>query len=139
MGILGAYMTPFFLGQEGVWDFDLSYNSFLIYFLGINIALFFAARKIFLKDIILCNLTGLFVASASMNYLYASGTVDQISLALFVAIIGFSLYTLSSTSQAFEKYENTYFALGCFLPILWFIGNTLLTDDFSSLELFVSF
>jgi len=111
----------------------------LIYFLGINIALFFSAKKIFLKDVILCNLAGLFIASASMNYLYASGTVDQISLALFVIIIGFSLYTLSSTSQAFEKYENTYFALGCFLPILWFIGNTLLGDDFSSLELFVSF
>jgi hypothetical protein len=59
----------------------------LIYFLGINIALFFSAKKIFLKEIILCNLTGLFVASASMNYLYESGTVDQISLGLFVAIV----------------------------------------------------
>jgi hypothetical protein len=62
MGILGAYMTPFFLGQEWVWNFDLSYNQFLIYFLGINIALFFAAKKIFLKDIVLFNMMGLFVA-----------------------------------------------------------------------------
>ena len=139
MGILGAYMTPFFLGQEWVWDFQLGYNSFLIYFLGINIALFFAAKKIFLKDIVLFNMMGLFVASASMNYLYTSGTIDQISLVLFVAIIGFSIYTLASTSQAFEKSENTYFALGCFLPILWFIGNTVLGDDFSSLQLFISF
>lgn len=139
MGILGAYMTPFFLGQEGVWEYGVSYNSFLLYFLGINIALFFSAKKIFLKDVIICNLSGLFIASATMNYLYTSGSVNQLSLGLFVTIIGFSIYTLASTSQAFEKYENTYFALGCFLPILWFIGNTLLTEDFSSLELFTAF
>lgn len=49
MGILGAYMTPFFLGQEGVWEYGVSYNSFLLYFLGINIALFFQQKKYFSK------------------------------------------------------------------------------------------
>jgi hypothetical protein len=58
-----------------------------MYFLGINIALFFSAKKIFLKDVILCNLAGLFIASATMNYVYTSGAINQLSLALFVTII----------------------------------------------------
>jgi hypothetical protein len=108
MGIIGAYMTPFFLGQQGVWDFALSYNSFLVYFLGIN-------------------------------YLYSNGQINEFSLALFIAIVGFSIYALANTSQAFEKHENTYFAFGAVLPLVWFIGNVLLSADFSSWELFVAF
>lgn len=132
-------MTPFFLGRQGVWDFALSYNSFLLYFLGINIALFLSARKIFLKDIILFNSMGLFAASASMNYLYTSGQINQISLVLFIAIVGFSIYALANTSQAFEKHENTYFAFGALLPLVWFIGNILLSAHYGSWEQFIAF
>lgn len=132
-------MTPFFLGQQGVWDFALSYNSFLVYFLGINIALFLSARKIFLKDIILFNSIGLFAASASMNYLYTNGEINEISLGLFIAIVGFSIYALASTSQAFEKSENTYFTFGSLLPLVWFIGNVLLSANYSTAELFIAF
>lgn len=139
LGIIGAYMTPFFLGQQGVWNFALSYNSFLVYFLGINIALFLSARKIFLKDIILFNSVGLFAASASMNYLYTNGQVNEMSLGLFIAIVGFSIYALASTSRAFEESENTYFTFGALMPLVWFIGNVLLSAEFSSWELFVAF
>lgn len=139
LGIIGAYMTPFFLGKQGVWDFALSYNSFLVYFLWINIALFLSARKIFLKDIILFNSIGLFASSASMNYLYTSGQINQISLVLFIAIVWFSIYALANTSQAFEKHENTYFAFGALLPLIWFIGNLLLSAHYTSAEQCIAF
>jgi hypothetical protein len=110
-----------------------------VYFLGINIALFLSARKIFLKDIILFNSIGLFGASASMNYLYTNGQINIASLAIFIAIVGFSVYALTNTSRAFEKFENTYFAFGSLLPLVWFIGNVLLSGDFTSIELLLSF
>ncbi len=74
-----------------------------------------------------------------MNYLYENGEVNIISLGIFIAIVGFSVYALSNTSRAFEKFENTYFAFGALAPLVWFIGNVLLSGDFSSLELVISF
>lgn len=61
------------------------------------------------------------------------------SLAIFIAIVGFSVYALTTTSRAFEKFENTYFAFGSLLPLVWFIGNVLLSGNFTSIELLISF
>lgn len=40
LGILGAYLTPFILGQNDVWVRDISFNAYLIYFAAVNITIF---------------------------------------------------------------------------------------------------
>jgi len=46
VGILGAYLTPFWIGQVGSFeDYSVSYLGFLFYFLAINISLMLASFR----------------------------------------------------------------------------------------------
>lgn len=60
LGILGAYLTPFILGQNDSWVQNISFNAFLIYFSAVNIVIFLLGREIAVYDLIPLNLLGLF-------------------------------------------------------------------------------
>lgn len=40
LGILGAYLTPFVIGQNDVWASNISFNAYLVYFASVNIVIF---------------------------------------------------------------------------------------------------
>ncbi len=40
LGIIGAYMTPFVIGQNDIWASNISFNAYLLYFAAVNIVIF---------------------------------------------------------------------------------------------------
>ena len=56
LGMLGAYLTPFILGQNDSWAKDISFNAYLIYFTAVNVVIFFMGREIAIYDLIPLNL-----------------------------------------------------------------------------------
>ncbi len=66
IGLIGAYLTPFVIGQNDIWASSLSFNAYLIYFAAINMVVFLLGREIVVSDLIPLNLIALFVGSSSI-------------------------------------------------------------------------
>ena len=66
IGLIGAYLTPFVIGQNDIWASSLSFNAYLIYFAAINMVVFLLGREIAVSDLIPLNLIALFVGSSSI-------------------------------------------------------------------------
>lgn len=45
LGMIGAYITPFVIGQNDVWVNNVSFNAYLIYFFAVNVSVFLMGRK----------------------------------------------------------------------------------------------
>lgn len=51
LGMAGAYLTPFTIGQNDVWVQNISFNAYLTYFAATNIAIFLLGREISVRNI----------------------------------------------------------------------------------------
>lgn len=132
IGILGGYLTPFFIGQgdqmatfikeEGGFRYDLPLMAFLIYFVAINIAILLTANKFFLKGIGLLNTLGLFIGTTSLSY-FMGGQFpeDPYHLALFsIAVFGLHIAAMCVNAKKFEKETDPYLIAGYLLPFAWY-------------------
>jgi hypothetical protein len=145
LGMIGAYITPFVIGQNGVWVQNISFNAYLIYFLAINVAVYLLGREISVRNIIPLNITGLFIGTSTLYYLsYADGisktvannflTGESFSAILFFILVVFSIWSILLSAKKFEENDDGYLALGYLAPMFWFIFNinrlTALDDIF---------
>lgn len=133
LGILGAYLTPFVIGQNDVWSSNISFNSYLIYFAMINAVIFILWKEISAQKIIPLNLAGLFfgtitlyglvytdnIAINSKIGLFASNEVSVILMAILVIL---SVVSITFSSKYFEeKNYETALSIGYTMPLLWFL------------------
>jgi hypothetical protein len=132
IGILGGYLTPFFIGQgdqivnfineAGVFHYNLPLMAFLIYFLAINIAILLTANRFFLKGIGLLNTLGLFIGTTSLSYFMGGQFPDNaVELGLFsILVFGLHIAAMCVNAKKFEKETDPYLIAGYLLPLVWY-------------------
>lgn len=132
IGIIGGYLTPFFIGQgdqivtfikdEGVFHYNLPLMVFLIYFLAINMAILLTANSFFLKGIGLLNTFGLFVGTTSLSYIMGGQFPNNATqLALFaIAVFGLHIAAMCVNAKKFDKEADPYLIAGYLLPLVWY-------------------
>lgn len=76
LGIVGAYLTPFVIGQNGSWVQNISFNAYLIYFATVNVIIYLLGKEISVYDLIPLNLIGLFFGTYT---LYALSYQNQVA------------------------------------------------------------
>ncbi len=134
LGMLGAYITPFVIGQNDVWVNNLSFNAYLIYFIAINISIFLIGKEISVRDIIPLNIVGLFVG---VSTLWGLSVTDGINAArtenllsgevftaiLFTVLVVFTIWSILLSAKRFLEKDDGYLSLGYITPIIWFAFN----------------
>lgn len=142
LGMLGAYLTPFVIGQHDVWVENVSFNAYLIYFIAVNMAVFFLGREISVRDIIPLNMAGLFIGVstlwglASTEHINAIDPANQLSSELFTAVLFlvvtvFSMWSVLLSASLFRERDDGYLSLGYIAPIIWFAFNIYNLDTLS--------
>lgn len=131
LGILGAYLTPFILGQNDVWVRDISFNAYLIYFAAVNITIFILGREIAIYDLIPLNLLGLFFGTYTLHSLSYSGilqsepsffTGESFTTFLLVILVIMSIAGIALSSRYFtEKKDEVKLSFGYLVPLAWFL------------------
>lgn len=134
LGMLGAYITPFVIGQNAVWVDNISFNAYLIYFFAINVAVFLIGKEISVRDIIPLNIAGLFIGVSTLWGLSATDKINAISstnifsseiftAVLFMILVVFSTWSILVSAQKFLEKDDGYLSLGYIAPIIWFAFN----------------
>ena len=134
LGMVGAYITPFVIGQNAVWVENVSFNAYLIYFFAVNVAVFLIGRDISVRDIIPLNILGLFIGVSTLWGLSASSNINAISTtnfltsefvtaALFLIITVFTTWSILLSAKRFKESDDGYLSLGYIAPLVWFIFN----------------
>ena len=132
--MIGAYITPFVIGQNDVWVQNISFNAYLTYFAAINIVAFVLGREISVRNIIPLNMAGLFIGTSTLYHLSYTSDISKIatdiffsselfSAILFLVLVVFSLWSIIQSAKQFEEKNEGYLALGYLAPVLWFIWN----------------
>jgi hypothetical protein len=131
LGILGAYLTPFILGQNDSWVQNISFNAFLIYFSAVNIVIFLLGREIAIYDLIPLNLLGLFFGTYTLHALSYSGMTqinsgffasDVFTMVLLIILVVMSIGGIALSSRQFtDKREALLLAFGYLVPLAWFL------------------
>lgn len=131
LGILGAYLTPFILGQNDSWVQNISFNAFLIYFSAVNIVIFLLGREIAIYDLIPLNLLGLFFGTYTLHALSYSGMTqvttgffssDVFTMILLIVLVMMSIGGIALSSRQFTaKREAIMLAFGYLVPLAWFL------------------
>lgn len=134
LGMAGAYITPFVIGQNDVWVNNISFNAYLIYFFAINASVFLIGREISVRDIIPLNIIGLFVGVSTLWGL--AGTTDinivrsddvftgeVFTGILFAALVIFSIWSILLSAKRFRENDDGYLSLGYIAPVIWFAFN----------------
>lgn len=143
LGMLGAYLTPFFIGQSGGYSRFINENvsiehtlpllAFLIYFAAINVSIFLVSRKMFLRGIGILNFGGLFVGTLSLIYLMGDQFVENTTeLAVFsLAVVFFHIASMAANAKHFQKENDPFLVAGYLLPLLWFwvIVNSFIAPE----------
>lgn len=134
LGMLGAYITPFVIGQNDVWVNNLSFNAYLIYFLAVNVSVFSIGKEISVRDIIPLNIIGLYVG---ISTLWGLSVTDGINVAsannffsgevftaiLFTVLVVFTIWSILLSAKRFSEKDDGYLSLGYISPIIWFAFN----------------
>ena len=134
LGMLGAYITPFVIGQNDVWVENISFNAYLIYFLAVNIAVFLMGREISVRDIIPLNIGGLFVGVSTLWGLSMSRDINALqtqnfftseffTATLFAGLVIFSIWSILISAKRFAQKDDGYLSLGYIAPSIWFAFN----------------
>jgi hypothetical protein len=134
LGMIGAYITPFVIGQNAVWVENVSFNAYLMYFFAVNVAVFLIGREISVRDIIPLNMAGLFIGVSTLWGLSASNGINEVSALnfftsefvtaiLFLALTIFSIWSILLSAKRFEEKDDGYLSLGYIAPLVWFIFN----------------
>lgn len=134
VGILGGYLTPFFIGPDDqfvdfikearVFHYNLPLLAFLIYFLAINMAILLTANRFFLKGIGLLNALGLFIGTITLSYFMGGQFPENTTqLALFsAAVFGLHISSMCVNAKKFENETDPYLIAGYLLPLAWYTG-----------------
>ena len=134
LGMIGAYITPFVIGQNAVWVDNISFNAYLIYFFAINISVFFIGREISVRDIIPLNIAGFFVGVSTLWRLSSSDGINAVhaqnfftgevfTSILFTILVIFSIWSILLSAKRFSEKDDGYLSLGYIAPIIWFAYN----------------
>lgn len=130
LGVLGAYLTPFVIGQNDVWASNISFNSYLIYFAMINAVIFFLGKEIDTKKIIPLNMASLFFGTLTLHSLVYQGkntdiagfASSEVSVILMGILVVLTTLSLAISSKYFtEKTEESMISFGYFAPLAWFL------------------
>jgi hypothetical protein len=142
LGMLGAYMTPFVIGTEHVWAQSISFNTYLIYFAAINVAVFLVGREISIRKIIPLNILSLCIGTSTLYALsYTKGvtqlakqnffTGDIFTAILLCVLCIFLTWSVLLSAKQFNEKDEGYLAVGYLAPILWFIYSIGKLDSIS--------
>lgn len=134
LGILGAYLTPFVIGQKDVWLSNISFNSYLLYFTFINATIFGLARDIDIKKILPLNMAGLFVSTTMIYQLIYEKVIPdnfftslELSVLLMAIIVTLIVGSLAFSSKFFAKNsQEALFSALHLSPIIWFLFQHML-------------
>jgi hypothetical protein len=146
LGMLGAYLTPFFIGQNDTWVQNISFNAYLMYFAAINIVIFVLGKELATHDLIPINLLGLFFGTSTLYHLSYTQDISlvsdnfftshAVSAILFLILVVFAITSIAFSSRHFAPKDEPYIALGYLFPLLWFFINITRLWDFTS-QIFV--
>ncbi len=131
LGILGAYLTPFILGQNDSWAHELSFNAYLVYFAAVNIVIFLMWREIAIYDLIPLNLLGLFFGTYTLQVLaysdisrvtdsFFAGNIFTVILLAVLVVMSIAGIALSSKYFT-EKKDEIILSIGYLVPLAWFL------------------
>jgi hypothetical protein len=148
IGMIGAYATPFFIGQIGGFEtgdpYNISYLQFLIYFLAINIALLISSFRLNLISLIGANALGLFIGTLSLSGLIGEGMGESpylVSLTAFAIVIAQIIF-ISMHAKKFniQNTENnnglSAIDIAYIAPLVWISIVIFGALDNQALELF---
>lgn len=150
IGILGGYLTPFFIGETGsfkqfigdtgVFHYDLPLPAFLIYFAAINIAILIVSSRFFLRSIGLLNSLGLFIGTLSLAFFMGGDFPDNANniAAFLIIIVALHIGSMCVNAKKFATETDPFLLIGYLLPLAWlvlcmnsfldkYIGGTVLT------------
>lgn len=134
LGMIGAYITPFVIGQNDVWVENISFNAYLIYFLAVNVAVFLMGRELSVRQIIPLNVIGLFVGVSTLWSLSLTDGINAIKSGnfftgeiftsiLFLLVAVFSMWSILLSAKRFLESGDGYLSLGYIALLVWFIFN----------------
>ncbi len=148
LGIIGGYLTPFFVGNTGDFyeliDINASFKSnlnlpiFLIYFLAIGLTMFIVSNKMFLKGIGLLNSIGLFVGTFLLIMSVGSNEFKENAIilsAFSILVVIMHIAAMVVNAKKFKSETDPYLISGYILPLIWFIMmvHTFIDQSFSNL------
>ncbi len=148
LGMIGAYITPFVIGQEDVWVQNVSFNAYLIYFLAVNVAIFLMGREISVREVIPTNIVGMFVGVSTLWGLAASTGIDAVSPndfftseivtgVIFMILVVVTLWSVLLSAKRFKESDDGYLSLGYIAPVIWFFFNVSNLESLSDLTVAV--
>ena len=129
VGILGGYLTPFFIFETGsvkqfiddksVFHYDLPLPAFLIYFAAINISILFVSSRFFLRGIGLLNSLGLFIGTLSLAFFMGGEFPDNAyNIAAFMMlVVALHISSMCVNAKKFGKETDPYLLIGYLLPL----------------------
>lgn len=134
LGMVGAYITPFAIGQNDVWVQNISFNAYITYFMAINVVIYLLGREISVRNIIPLNIAGLFIGTSTLYHLSYSAGINKVvagnfltgeifSAILFFILVVFSIWSILFSANQFDESDDRYLALGYLAPMFWFIFN----------------
>ncbi len=134
LGMIGAYITPFVIGQNDVWVDNISFNAYLIYFFAVNIAVFLMGREISVRDVIPLNIIGLFLGVSTLWRLSTTDSINAVrpenfftgeifTSILFLALVVFSMWSILLSTKKFDEKDEGFLSLGYIAPVIWFAYN----------------
>ncbi len=133
LGVLGGYLTPFFVGRAGdfgnylatenVFSYELGLPVFLIYFLAVGITIFLVSNKMFLKGIGLLNSLGLFIGTFLLVLFIGEDFTQNIELlaGFSVIVVIMHIAAMVVNAKKFEDETDPYLIAGYVLPFVWFV------------------
>lgn len=144
LGMIGAYLTPFVIGQQDVWAQNVSFNAYLLYFLAINTAVFLLGREISIREIIPLNTIGMFIgvttlwnlaASTSISAVYADNffTSEVVTGVLFMLLVIVTIWSILLSAKRFKESDDGYLSLGYIAPVIWFAFNVANLESLTDL------
>lgn len=141
LGILGAYITPFVIGQNDVWASNISFNAYLVYFATVNVVIFLMGREIAVHDLIPLNLAGLFFGTYTLHSLVYADKIQEVSggffqssnftVILLMILVGMSILSIALSARYFDSKEEGWISLGYLFPLLWFFFHLESLGDIS--------
>lgn len=142
LGMAGAYITPFVIGQNDVWVHNVSFNAYLMYFFAVNVSVFLIGKEISVRDIIPLNIIGLFVGVSTLWGLADTAGINAVRSddvftgelftgILFAALVIFSVWSILLSAKKFKENDDGYLSLGYIAPVIWFAFNIANLDSLS--------
>jgi len=135
LSLLGAYLTPFVIGQEDTWQYEIAYNVYLLYFFAVNLGIFALSRRLWIGDVVPANAIGLLIGTTSLHVLTQT---DDSSIGILGSDLGSGIISvgilvtyiaaMTLSSSSFPDKFRQFFSFGYIVPLLWFTVNAAMLD-----------